>query len=263
MSDLPPGAGPPVFDFHARLDPHDRDAGTLLATMDAAGISRAVVSAGGLIELDRLAVQLLDGGRAEVAADNDRVHRQCARSAGRLVPFFFADPLRDTAAYRAAAGRFRGLEISPAVHGFRLDEPAVAELVSIAAAARHPVYVVCLGRAGTRTADLVELARAFPGVTFVWGHCGHTGLDIAGLSEIAAVPNILAETSCSLTVTARLAVRRLGPARVLFGTEYPLQHPRVELAKAEALGLGRPDRYAVMWGNACRVLAEETTWTQS
>jgi predicted TIM-barrel fold metal-dependent hydrolase len=97
----------------------------------------------------------------------------------------------------------------------------------------------------------------------VWGHCGHTGLDIAGLDEIAAVANIVAETSCSLTVTARLAVRRLGPARVLFGTEYPLQHPTVELAKAEALGLGRRDRYAVMWGNACRILTEGTTWPRS
>ena len=251
----------PVFDFHARLDPDDREAGALLAAMDAAGIGRAAVSAGGLIGLDRLAVQIVEGGRADVAVDNARVHRQCSRSDGRLLPFFFADPVRDTETYRAAAGEFRGLEISPAVHGFRLDEPAVAELVSIAEAARHPVYVVCLGRAGARTAELVGLARAFPDVTFVWGHCGHTGLDVAGLAEIAAVPNILAETSCSLTVTARLAVRQLGAARVLFGTEYPLQHPRVELAKAEALGLSRLDRYAVMWGNACRVLAEETTWT--
>lgn len=253
----------PVFDFHARLAPHHRAADELLTAMDAAGISRAAVSAGGLIGLERLAVQIADGGRAEVTADNERTYRRCSRSAGRLVPFFFADPVRDTESYRAAAGRFRGLEISPAVHGFRLDDPAVAGLVSIAAAARHPVYVVCLGRAGARTADLAGLARSFPGVTFVWGHCGHTGLDIAGLDEIAAVANIVAETSCALTVTARLAVRRLGPSRVLFGTEYPLQHPAVELAKAEALGLGRRDRYAVMWGNACRILTEGTTWPRS
>jgi predicted TIM-barrel fold metal-dependent hydrolase len=256
------GFGTPVFDFHCRLAPGDRQAGTLLAAMDQAGISRAAVSAGGLIGLDRLAAQINDGGRAEVAADNAEVHRRCSRSDGRLLPFFFADPVRDVEPYRAAASRFRGLEVSPAVHGFRLDDPAVAELVTIAAAAGHPVYVVCLGRAGSRTADLVRLARGFPAVTFVWGHCGHTGLDVAGLAEIAAVPNIFAETSGCLTVTARLAVRRLGTARVLFGTEYPLQHPRVELAKAEALGLDLLDQYDLMWGNACRVLGEETAWKQ-
>jgi uncharacterized protein len=250
-----------VFDFHARLAPEDREPGALLTAMDDAGIGRAAVSAGGLLGLQRLSAQINDGGRADVAAGNDRVHRQCSRSDGRLLPFFFADPVRDVESYRAAAGQFRGLEVSPAVHGFRLDDPAVAELVTIAAAAGHPVYLVCLGRAGARTADLVVLARRFPGVTFVWGHCGHTGLDVAGLAEIAAVPNVLAETSGCLTVTARLAVRRLGAARVLFGTEYPLQHPRVETAKAAALGLDPPDLHAVMWANACRILGEETTWT--
>ena len=250
----------PVFDFHARLGPAGDD---LLAVLDAAGIGRAVVSAGGLVPLDRLSAQINDGGRAEAAADNDRVHEHCSRSGGRLLPFFFADPLRDVESYRAAAGRFRGLEVSPAVHGFRLDDPAVAELAAIAGAAGHPVYVVCLGRPGARTADLVRLARDFPRVTFVWGHCGHTGLDLAGLAEIAGCANIVAETSGCLTVTARAAVRRLGAARVLFGTEYPLQHPRVELAKAAALELGPRDLHEVMWGTACRVLGEETTWNRT
>jgi len=171
------------------------------------------------------------------------------------------DPVREVAAYRAAAGEFRGLEISPAVHGFRLDDPCVAELAGTAAAAGHPVYVACLGRPGAGTSDLVRLARAVPDATFVWGHCGHTGLDLAGLEEIAEVPGILAETSGCFTMTARRAVALLGPDRVLFGTEYPLQEPAVELAKARALGLSESDLYAVTWLNACRVLNEETTWT--
>jgi predicted TIM-barrel fold metal-dependent hydrolase len=253
-------SGVPVLDFHARLTPGDREPAALLAAMDEAGIGRSVVSAGGLLSLDRLSAQINDGGRADVAAGNDRVHEQCARSAGRLLPFFFADPVRDVEAYRAAAGRFRGLEISPAVHGFRLDDPAVADLITIAAAARHPVYVVTLAHPGTRPADLAGLARRSTGVTFVWGHCGHTGLDLAGLAELAPVPNVHAELSGCLTVTAVQAVRRFGVSRVLFGTEYPLQHPRVELAKAAALGLTPPGLREVMAGNAGRLLGEETTW---
>ena len=247
-----------IFDFHARLVPGDR---SLLSTMDDAGIRRAAVSAGGLLALDRLAAQIDAGGRAEVSAANPEVYERCAGSGGRLLPFYFADPVRDVAAYRRSAPRFRGLEISPAVHGFRLDDPAVADLVAIAATAGHPVYVVTLARAGARPADLVRLARTRPDVTFVWGHCGHTGLDLPGLAEIAAAPNVLAEISGCLTVTARAAVDRLGAGRVLFGTEYPLQSPRVELAKVAALGLTPSDRDAVLGGNACRVLREETTWT--
>jgi len=250
-----------VFDFHARLGGGPGADGDLLRVMAGRGITRAVVSCGGLLDPVRLARQIAGGGRAEVWAGNDRLAARCADSGGRLLPFYFADPVREVAAYRAAAGEFRGLEISPAVHGFRLDDPCVAELAGTAAAAGHPVYVACLGRPGAGTSDLVRLARAVPDATFVWGHCGHTGLDLAGLEEIAEVPGILAETSGCFTMTARRAVALLGPDRVLFGTEYPLQEPAVELAKARALGLSESDLYAVTWLNACRVLNEETTWT--
>jgi hypothetical protein len=37
----------------------------------------------------------------------------------------------------------------------------------------------------------------------------------------------------------------------------------VELAKADALGLDLLDLYDFTWGNACRVLGEETTWKRS
>jgi predicted TIM-barrel fold metal-dependent hydrolase len=243
-----------VLDFHARLGPGPRAAAALLAAMDGAGIDRAVVCAGGLVGLDQLSRLIVDGGRADVTADNEGLHRACAGSGGRLLPFFFADPARDVDAYAAAATRFRGLEISPAVHGFRFDDPAVAALAELAATVHHPVYVVCLGRDGTRTADLLALARRFPTVTFVHGHCGFTGLDADGLTLVAAQPNIVVETSGCFTAVARLAVARLGPARVVFGTEFPLQDPQVELAKLAALELGPEHLAMVAGGNASRLL---------
>ncbi|MEU7867598.1 amidohydrolase family protein [Dactylosporangium sp. NPDC049140] len=243
-----------MFDFHARLTPGPGAAEALLGALDEAGVARAAVCAGGVVGLDRLSVQIVDGGRSKALADNEGVRRACEASGGRLVPFFFADPYRDAADYEAAAPRFRGLEISPAVHGFRLDDPRVEALVRVAARHRHPVYVVCLGRAGTRTEDLVVLAARHPDVTFVSGHCGHTGLDAAGLNLVAPLPNIAVELSGCFTAVARLAVRRLGAHRVLFGTEHPLQHPSVEVAKLRALGLPPDELALVSSGNADRLL---------
>ncbi|BCB79569.1 hypothetical protein GCM10022251_41850 [Phytohabitans flavus] len=250
-----------MFDFHARLGPGPDAAAALLAAMDGTGIEWAAVSAGGLLDLDRLSAQVAHGGRSEVAADNERTLALCGGTGGRLLPFFLADPCRDVDAYRASAPRYRGLEISPAVHGFRLDDPAVSALVEIAAAARHPVYLVCLAQPGTQAGDLVALARRFPEVTFVYGHCGHTGLDASGLAEIAPCPNIVAETSGCYTAVAGLALRRLGAERVVFGTEYPLQHPRVEVVKLAAVPMNPADRELVMSANARRLLGEEATWT--
>jgi predicted TIM-barrel fold metal-dependent hydrolase len=236
-----------IFDFHARLSPG------LLGALDEAGIERAAVCAGGLVDLDRLATQIDDGGRSEARADNEGVRRACEASGGRLVPFFFADPLRDVEAYAGAVAH-RGLEISPAVHGFRLDHPGVDALAAVAASFGHPVYVVCLGRPGTRATDLAALARRHPAVTFVSGHCGHTGLDAAGLRVLAGVPNTCVEISGCYTAVARLAVARLGASRVLFGTEHPLQHPSVEVAKLHALGLAPAAFELVAGGNAVRIL---------
>ena len=246
-----------IFDFHARLTTRSGAVRGLLAAMDANGIGRAAVAAGGVVDLDRLSAQLVEGGHVETAADNEAVREACARSGNRLVPFYFASPYADVAAYRLAAPRFRGLELSPAVYGVGFQDPRTVALVRVAADVGHPVYTVCVGRSGARTADLVALARQFPTVPFVFGHCGFTGIDTSGISQIAGQPNILAETSGCLSVVARTAVQRLGPDRVLFGTEYPLQDPSVELAKFAALGLDEDTWQKVAWRNAKRLLGEE------
>jgi uncharacterized protein len=252
-----PPAGP-IFDFHARLLPRAGAIEDLLTTMDACGVARAAVSAGGLLSLEHLSAQIVQGGFCEVDADNEWVRRHCAASGGRLVPFYFANPHAGPGPYRSAAPSFRGLELSPAVHGVGFDDARTAALVEIAAQMGHPVYVVSLARAGSRTEDLVALARAYPQVTFVFGHCGFIGIDAAGIAAVAPHPNIVAETSGCFTYTARLAMQQLGAERVLFGTEHPLQHPRVELAKFACLNLDPPQWRAVAWSNAHRLLNEET-----
>jgi predicted TIM-barrel fold metal-dependent hydrolase len=173
------------------------------------------------------------------------------------VPFYFANPRTGLGEYREQVGGFRGLELSPAVHGLPFDDPRMVAFVEVAAGAGHPVYLVCLGRAGARTADLVSLAARFPDTTFVFGHCGFIGIDIAGIDLIAGRPNIVAETSGCFGVVVRHALHRLGPDRVLFGTEYPLQHPSTELAKYAALELAASCWRKVAWHNACRVLKED------
>jgi predicted TIM-barrel fold metal-dependent hydrolase len=246
-----------IFDFHARLTPHPGADRRLLSTMDSCGIARAAVAAGGVVDLDRLAAQITHGGHTEAGADNAGVLDACAASRGRLVPFHFANPHRGLEEYRRHAARYRGLELSPAVHGVGFDDPRTLELVTVAARARHPVYAVCLARPGMGTADLVKLARRFPTVTFVFGHCGSIGIDVHAVALIAPVANIVVETSGCLMVVVRTALDRLGPRRVLFGTEYPLQHPSVELAKFGALDLDHESWRLVAWRNAHRVLGEE------
>jgi uncharacterized protein len=244
----------PVFDFHVRLAPRPAAVQTLLTTLDRCRIDRAAVAAGSTIDLGRLSRQLVEGGHVDTDPDNDAVLAACAGAAGRLLPFYFANPRRGAEQYRDRAAEFVGLEISPAVHGVDLADPRVAELVSVAGEAGHPVYIVCLSRPGSAVTDLAALAERFEQVTFVLGHSGVGNIDFYGVDLVAPRPNVLLETSGGYTSVLRAALDRLTPSRVLFGSEFPLQHPSVELAKFAALDLPADQWRQVGWDNAIHLL---------
>jgi predicted TIM-barrel fold metal-dependent hydrolase len=244
----------PVIDFHVRLAPTADAVPRLLKMMDECGIDRAVVCAGGTIALDALARQVIEGGGVETDADNDAVLTACARADGRLVPFYFGNPHRDPATYADQAARFTGLEVSPAVHGLPLTDERFGALVATAARAGHCVYTVCIERPGCRVADLVTLAERHPDTVFVLGHAGVTPIDVYAVEQLAPHPNMVLETSGGYLLVTREAVRQLGPSRVLFGSEYPLQHPELELAKIRYAELDAAGEHQVFWTNAHRVL---------
>ncbi|GAB1508142.1 amidohydrolase family protein [Actinophytocola sp. KF-1] len=244
-----------IVDAHARLGPTAAARDRLLSMMDGAGIDRAVVVAGGVIDLDTLARQLVSGDGITADAHNEFALESSVWTQGRLIPFFFANPHRDPAVYLAQAADYRGVEISPAVHGVPLDDPRTVGLVEVAASAGHPVYTVCLYRQGCGVSDLVALARKFPSTTFILGHLGVDLIDTYAVDLVSEVDNVLVETSGGYTVLLRVAYERLGPSRLLFGSEAPHQHPSVELAKFAALDLPETDQ--ILGGNVLRLLGED------
>src|SRR4029078_8525745 len=127
----------PVFDFHARLAPGPGALDRLLHTVPATGIDRAAVAAGGVIDLGRLSAQIVDGGFSVAAVRNDAVLTACAASSGRLVPFYFANPLAGRWEYGEQADAFRGLELSPAVHGLPFADARMIGFVEAAGGAGH------------------------------------------------------------------------------------------------------------------------------
>jgi uncharacterized protein len=96
----------------------------------------------------------------------------------------------------------------------------------------HPIF--------TLPWSIEELAIAFPGVKVIIGHMGHGNVVYINASiDIAARnPNVYLETSgMPMHTKIKDAVDRVGPDRVLYGSDAPFHHPAVEILRVQVSGL--------------------------
>ncbi|MFJ9818101.1 amidohydrolase family protein [Streptomyces sp. NPDC101151] len=246
-----PWAGIDVTDAHAHanraLVPR------LLATMEDTGLSAAFLVAGGVVPPEELSRTILtEGPGRDVDADNADL-LDAVKGENRLEVFYFANTRRaadetDLELIRGCAG----IKFAPGVHGVGHLDPRVQSYVDIARAESLPVYAHCIGNGHLSVEQYARLARRNPEVDFLLGHAGRGNFDLLAAHEIRSAQNVLFETSGGFDHVIREAITVLGPERVVFGSEFPIQHPRVELTK---LALAVPDAAlpAVLGGNIRRV----------
>ena len=143
---------------------------------------------------------------------------------------------------------FRGIKLH------RHDAPITREVCDVARRLRVPVLYDVTGDVAS-----VELfAREYPDVTFVIPHLGSFAGDwkahLAVADQLARHPNVVTDTS-GVQRFDQLgeAVRRAGAHKVLFGSDGPWLHPKLELDKIRLLGLPPAEEALVLGGNALRV----------
>ena len=96
----------------------------------------------------------------------------------------------------------------------------------------HPVYSLPW--------SIEELIVEFPHVKVVLGHMGHGNvIYINGAIDVAERnANVYLETSgMPMPTKIKEAVERVGPDRVLFGSDIPFHHPQVEIDRVRLAGL--------------------------
>jgi hypothetical protein len=136
------------------------------------------------------------------------------------------------------------------IKAHRHDARLSREVCEAARTWRLPVVYDVMGEVSS-----VELfAAEYPDVTFIIPHLGSFAdewrAQRAFIDILARHPNVRTDTSGvrRFDLLAE-AVRRAGPAKVIFGSDGPWLHPGVELAKVLALGLPAPALRLVLGGN--------------
>lgn len=106
-------------------------------------------------------------------------------------------------------------------------------------------------------AELAELAAKFPDQKFLCTHAG--GEWKQGIRAVRDSPNILIEIS-GFDATAgfiEMAVRELGPERVVFGSHLPSRSLGTELSKVTAAEISEKAKGLILGGNYRGLLGEK------
>ncbi|HEY4989182.1 MAG TPA: amidohydrolase family protein [Opitutaceae bacterium] len=198
----------------------------------------------------------------------------------RLLAFAAVQPAAGNRAVdaleRALDSGLRGVgELLPQAQGFTLGDPAWVRVMELVSARRVPVTLHATDpeagpAAGPKTplGDYLRLARDYPGATIILAHWGG-GLAFRGAPEGDSLPqNLYFDTAASPlqydTGVFRRALGRVGAARILYGSDYPLLlHPRQSrepgftrfLAEIDSAGLDAGERRQILGANMRGLLA--------
>ncbi len=179
--------------------------------------------------------------------------------------FFFAwisphDPKRTMDFLEKNAAAVDGLKIHPSLERARVDDPIWRPFLEHAERRRLPVVVHC-GRWQEMASwrFCLEAAERHPDASIVVGHLGG---DLATLQQDCSaemarrgLPNAyLGTESIREYYSIRIALDRLGPERLVFGSDYPLGWPAAYLSVFEGAKPTAEERRLVLGENLLRLL---------
>ena len=149
----------------------------------------------------------------------------------------------------------KGIKLHPDIQHFPLDDPRC-----------RIIYESCQGKipillhTGDNRFDfsnpnrLLPVLRDFPGLTVIGAHFGGYSIWQEAASQLHGIPNFYVDCSSTMFALPDAEVveliRLYGADRVMFGTDYPMWSPVVELAHFQRLPLTQEERALILHKNA-------------
>jgi predicted TIM-barrel fold metal-dependent hydrolase len=250
---------PEIWDLHCHLagvpglTPEER-LGKLLEFADRLGIARLCVSMG--MELSE------DPAPETMRRENDEVLRAIRSAPERAFGFVYLNPKHTQASLDelnrcVGDGPMVGVKLWVALRcNARQLDPLLARAAELKAVVLQHTWLKIMGNLpGESTpADLADLAARHPQAAII---CGHSGGDWEpGLRTIRPHRNVFADLAGSDPTAGftEMAVRELGAARVLYGSDASGRSFASQLAKVLGADISDSARALILAGNLKRLL---------
>jgi predicted TIM-barrel fold metal-dependent hydrolase len=212
----------------------------MLASMDEARVDMAVACSLG---------QMIDNG---YVAEVMRAHPCRIIGFGQVNPRL-PDAIEEVG--RLAGAGLRGLKLHPTMHGYHFADHGLLDPI-FAACRQHGLVVLVNALDDPFCAPLAieEIARRFPEVPLLLAHMGTVWNVMEALLVAERNDHIFLETSSTQLLEVRMAYARLGPTKVVLGTDWPGSEFALERQKISRAIRDAGDRALVEGGNLARIL---------
>ncbi|MFY0574028.1 amidohydrolase family protein [Cystobacter fuscus] len=108
-------------------------------------------------------------------------------------------------------------------------------------------------RPGVTPGDFIQLARRFPRTCFLLEHMGGPQADMDVVDAAASLDNLFLETSLGTFMHLQETVKKTGASKIVFGSEFPMSHPGMELEKIRLLPVSEAERDLILGANVQRL----------
>ncbi|PTE08168.1 amidohydrolase family protein [Mesorhizobium helmanticense] len=234
-----------IIDAHNHLGdrPGARQTGAeLVAKLDAAGVDKAVV------------FPFVEGNFT-----NDFVKDAYDQFPDRLIPYCAVNPWErdaaDTVRHCITQWGFKGLKLHPTINGFHLADPELVDpLFKVADELGFPIIVHGASDLFNSPPEFAMMAARFPRVPLMMAHMGFFWAVDQAISFASQFENLYLETSRAPIFEIQTAVKRLGPHKVIWGTDSPFVDYEFEFKKMERSTQDREGYASIVGGNIARLL---------
>lgn len=188
---------------------------------------------------------------------NQMIKEACRQYPEQFYGFAVANPWYGEEAVRLLTQAFEdglnGAFFVSSLQGFLINDPIVDPLIEVCRQYKKPVYFHTGTPAFALPLQLAYLARRFPDVNFIMGHCGANDFVYDIDASMYQTRNLYLETSLNYCETIYKVVKQY-PDRVIFGSDAPRSPLSFELEKTKKASADPLVMEQVMGGNLLRIL---------
>lgn len=249
-----------IIDGHAHIS--DTDYGNvdrLIEIYNEVGIDRGIIVPGGMLDV-RIMTKYVTGvlKPTNVNPPNKVIEDALKKYPDRFFGFYCVNPNKGKIVLNefenAIRSGFSGLKLSPMNHQFSLTSTVVKELAKLCGELNVPFYTHVLFSPAANSKKIYLLAKEFPETNFIIGHMGFGPSDVEAFEYAKEMKNLYLETSTANVLALSEAIKIAGAEKLIFGSEYPLSHPDVEMKKLELLKLSDKDLESITSKNIINLL---------